>query len=138
LPVSKDPGKAAIQKANLRQYAAMTHGAHSPEQIRPLRERFLAELAEAFPSASRHEIAIQAHRLAQLELLGLFLDEKGVIRHRRRGDVYPAASLAEKIASAYERQSAVLEQRERDRRDPAAVLDLASHWAQQDDGDGDG
>ena len=36
-----------------------------------------------------------------------------MIRHRRRGDVFPAASMAEKLAAAYERQAAVLFDRER-------------------------
>lgn len=114
MPASKDPAKAAIQRANLRQNAAETHGAYSPVTIRPARERYAAELAAAFPNASSAEVAIQAQRLAQLEQLGAYLDERGVIRHKRRGDVYPAASLAEKLATAYERQAAMLAQRERD------------------------
>jgi hypothetical protein len=115
MPTSKDPAKAAIQAANLRRTAATTHGAYSAAVIRPARERYLAELAEAFPSASAAEVAIQAQRLAQLEQLGAYMDERGVIRHKRRGDVFPAAALAEKLAAAYERQASILAQRERDR-----------------------
>ena len=113
MPLSSDPAKREAQLANLRSTSAVTHGATSEQRIRPLRERYLAELAEAFPSATAPELAIQAQRLAQLELLGAFLDERGVIRHRRRGDVFPAASMAEKLAAAYERQAAVLLDRER-------------------------
>jgi hypothetical protein len=115
MPASRDPVKHEAQLANLRQNAAVTHGAYSDAAIRPARERHLAELVEAFPNATHAERTIQAQRLAQLEQLGAFLDERGVIRHRRRGDVFPAASLAEKIATAYERQAAVLIAREHTR-----------------------
>jgi hypothetical protein len=113
MPASRDPVKRQAQLANLRNGKTPTHGAQSEVRVRPLRERYLAELAVTYPNATDHELVIQAQRLAQLELLGAFLDERGVIRHRRRGDVFPAASLAEKIASAYERQAAVLAERER-------------------------
>ncbi|MGZ6565262.1 MAG: hypothetical protein ACXVH1_38005 [Solirubrobacteraceae bacterium] len=89
----------------------MKHGAFS-RAVPELRKRFLAELAEAFPNASEAEITIQAQRLSQLELLGGFLDERGVIRHRRRGETYPALALMERIAASYERQAAVLRERE--------------------------
>ena len=113
MPLSNDPSARQKQLANLKTTAATTHGAQSEQAIRPLRERFVVELSAAFPSATKAEVAIQAQRLAQLELLGAFLDEFGVIRHRRRGDVFPAAAMAERIAANYERRAAVLLERER-------------------------
>jgi hypothetical protein len=122
MAVSRDPAKAAIQRANLRNAPAapagngraVVHGAFST-RVRDAREKHVVELVEAFPNATSPEIAIQAHRLAQLDLLGAFMDERGVIRHKRRGEVFPAASLMEKIAVSFERQHALLLERERTR-----------------------
>jgi hypothetical protein len=124
MPLSQDPEARARQLANLRSTSAVQHGANSEQLIRPLREKYLAELAAAFPNASAAELAIQAHRLAQIELLGAFLDERGVIRHKRRGDVFPAVSMAEKLAAAYERQHAAMREREQaSGGDPQAAID---------------
>jgi hypothetical protein len=112
VPLSSDPDARSRQLANLTRSAAVTHGAHSAAAIRPLRERHIAELSEEFPNATPPELAIQAQRLAQLQLLAEFLDDRGVIRHKRRGDVFPAAALAEKLAAAYEKQAAALRARE--------------------------
>jgi hypothetical protein len=111
MPTSRDPVKAARQRENLR-VGNPSHGAYSEAAIRPARERHLAELARAFPNATHAEVTIQAQRLAQLEQLGVYLDARGVIAHKRRGTVYPAAQLAERLAAAYERQAAVLLARE--------------------------
>jgi hypothetical protein len=141
VPTSNDPEKAAIQRRNLKQFSpetSHTHGAHSERSVRPLRERFLTELAEAFPNASRAELTIQAQRLAQLELLGAYLDERGVIRHHRRGEVFPAAGLMERIAAAYEKQAAALAERERSasRPSPAAAFEaIAAELTAGEDGD---
>jgi hypothetical protein len=136
VPLSKDPESRSKQLANLRQNAATKHGAFSEVAIRPARERYAVELAEAFPSASAAEVAIQAQRLAQLEQLGAYLDERGVIRHKRRGDVFPAATLANQIASSFERQNAILMAREQSaggdpRRELAAIL--AEHTTEGED-----
>jgi hypothetical protein len=120
VPLSQDPEKRANQLANLKTTSAIKHGARSEERVRPLRERHVAELAKAFPSATELEVAIQAHRLAQLDLLGAFMDERGVIRHKRRGEVFPAAGLMEKIATSFERQQAILLERERTKGAPPA------------------
>ena len=143
MPTSRDPAKRSRQLANLRNAPAapagnrrtLVHGAHSEIAIRELRERHVTELAEAFPSASRHEVAIMAHRAAQLELLGAFVDERGVIRHKRRGDIFPAAGFMDRIAQAFERQYALLLDRERIVNGHPSHFDLAQAWAEDDDGD---
>jgi hypothetical protein len=89
---------------------AETHGAYSERRVGPLRERYLAELKVEFPRASERRLVIQAHRLGQLELLGRFTDERGVIRSRRHGNVFPAATLGERIAAAYLAEHDRLEQ----------------------------
>lgn len=122
MPLSGDQEARNRQLANLRRGGpspalgnrqTVTHGANSEACVRELREKHLAELVKAFPNASGQELAIQAHRLAQLELLGAFVDERGVIRHKRRGDVFPAASFMDRLAVAFERQHALLLDRER-------------------------
>ena len=126
------PGRGAAGPGNTR---ALQHAAYSAGAIRDARERYLAELTEAFPAASAQELVIQAHRLAQLELLGAFVDERGVIRHKRRGDVFPAAQFMERVATAFERQHALLVQREAD----AGKYDgLADFLNDDDEENGDG
>jgi hypothetical protein len=63
--------------------------------------------------------------MAQLEALGVYLDERGVIAHKRRGTVYPAAVFAERLAAQFERQHALLIERERERgRHPQPLASL--------------
>jgi hypothetical protein len=100
MPLSSDPQAREAQLANLRQ-GNPQHGARSEVAIRPRRERLLAELRTEFPDAAERRLIVQAHRLAQLELLVEFADDRGVIAHRRRGTVYPAAQMAERIAAAF-------------------------------------
>lgn len=144
MPLSADPSKRAAQLSNLVPGAraagtgnrrAVQHGAYSAGAIREAREKHLAELAETFPRASTQELVIQAHRLAQLELLGEFVDQRGVIRHKRRGDVFPAAMFMERVAAAFERQHALLVQRKA----AAGKYDgLADFLNDDDDQDEDG
>jgi hypothetical protein len=111
--LSKDPAARARQLANLKDTAAVTHGGNSEALIRPLAEMYLAELAEEFPSASERVLKVQARRLAKLERLGVYLDAKGEIRHHRRGEVYPASALEEKISAAYLAEHVRLELQQR-------------------------
>jgi hypothetical protein len=125
VPLSRDEDARKRQLANLKATSATKHGAYSETAIRPIRERLVAELAKAFPSATSEEIATQAMRMAQLEALGVYLDERGVIAHKRRGTVYPAAVFAERLAAQFERQHALLIERERERgRHPQPLASL--------------
>ena len=119
MPLSSDPQARQAQLANLRR-GQPVHGALTEATVRPRRERLLAELRAEFPSASERRLIVQAHRLAQLELLGEFADERGVIAHRRRGTVYPAAALAERIASAFLAEQDRLEAQAREAGDNGA------------------
>ncbi|MGC2375375.1 MAG: hypothetical protein WA484_16030 [Solirubrobacteraceae bacterium] len=117
---------------------AETHGAYSERRVGPLRERYLGELRVEFPNASERRLVIQAHRLGQLELLGRFTDERGVIRSRRHGNVFPATTLGEKIATAYLAEHDRLEQREREHAGGGAGrrLTLAEIEAEPDEDEG--
>lgn len=128
MPLSSDPEKRAAQLANLKPTSATKHGAYSDAAIRDLRREHLAELAAEFPSASRRELLILAHRIAQLDKLAEHADRYGVLRDKRRGEPFPAATLAEKLASSVERQIAALLERERTAGKPPAG-DLDAHLA---------
>ena len=117
MPLSDDPKRRQRQLANLQPRAAAKHHAYDAAALRPARERYQSELSARYPSAGEDEIAIQATRLAQCELLQRYLDERGVVRNRSRGDVFPAALLLAQITQAYERRRDVLAERERERSD---------------------
>jgi hypothetical protein len=125
---------------NLKQNssASRTHGAQSETRVAPLREKHLADLLKTFPSANEHRLVIQAHRLAQLELLGAFTDARGVIRHKRRGDVFPAAALAERIATSFLAEQDRLEQQQREAgtNGRQTLADIEAELSEPDDEDG--
>jgi hypothetical protein len=115
------PASAVQADGNLTRQAAgepsprLAHGAWSEARVAPLREGYLAELRAEFPSGSERRLLIQAHRLAQLELLGRFTDERGVIRSTRTGEVFAAAALGERLAASYLAEHERLELAERER-----------------------
>jgi hypothetical protein len=115
MPLSSDPDKRVAQLRNLKPNAAATHGAFSEQQLAPLRERYIAELQEAFPSASGAEIALLAHRQAQLAVLAAWMDRRGLFVNRQRGIPYPAVQLHDRIATAFERRRDILAAREQAR-----------------------
>jgi hypothetical protein len=103
---------------------AVKHGAKSPALIAPLRDRFLTELRDRFPACDDQLLALQAHRAAQIELLGRFIEERGVIR-TRSGECYNAVRWCDKLSTAYENQHARLMamQREAEQVEPTAQLE---------------
>ena len=101
MPLSGDPEARKRQLANLRSSSAVTHGAHSDALTRPLAEQYLAELLEEFPTASERVLQLQARRLAKLDRLASYLERKGEIRHQRRGEVFAASALEERVATGY-------------------------------------
>jgi hypothetical protein len=138
----QNPGAAnLIEPAGLRNDRAVRHGAHSEQLVAPLRERFLLELRERFNAVDDDLLVVQAHRRAQLELLSAWLDEHGVVRGGKRGEITAAATFAERIASSYERQHErlVALQREAETVDPQAALDayVAGLPNGEEAGDGD-
>jgi len=126
MPISTDPEKRAKQIANLKRgdnpapvgnQLGLKHGASKPDKllVRERRTQFLAELSETFPSASNAERLMVATNMARLELLGDYLDQHGVIRNRRTGQVYEAARLEQQVSGSLERQWAILTAREQAR-----------------------
>jgi hypothetical protein len=113
--LSKDPAKRANQLANLKRTAATTHGAFSGRLIRQATGEHLASLAAQLPNASGEELRVQASRMAQIERLTQYIEAKGLIRNQRQGTVYVAADLLAKLSTQFERQHALLLERERTR-----------------------
>jgi hypothetical protein len=99
--------------ANLDPMARLEHGAHSPAKVAAASERHLTALRERFPNADVTILSLQASRLAQLELVGAWLEPRGVIRNTRTGTIYPAALYWWKVASAFERTHERLAEQER-------------------------
>ena len=107
----------------------MTHGASSESRVGPLRSEYLAQLKLEFPAADERVLIVQAGRLAKLELLERFVDERGVIRHRRRGDTFPAVALAERITQGFLATQQQLEAR-RDAGGPRDGFDINATLAE--------
>ncbi|HXP38213.1 MAG TPA: hypothetical protein VN817_10645 [Solirubrobacteraceae bacterium] len=112
-PAARARQLANLEHARRRGGANLQHGAHSEQKLQRSREAYLAELSREFPHASERRLRVQAHRLAQLDALATFADERGVISHRRRGEVFPAAQLAERLAASYLLEHERLEVREK-------------------------
>ena len=146
MPLSSDPAKRANQLANLRPENSTKHSGRSEVLIQPLAERYFAELLGEFPSASERVLRLQARRLAKLERIGAFLEQKGEISHQRRGEVFPAALIEESTTSAFLATQAKLEAQAREaRKSGAAPAALAGEleasrtaWEYHVDGEGAG
>jgi len=122
--LSQDAAKRRKQLANLKPDAAVKTGIYSKTLIEPLRERFFAESVEAYPGESEDELWILAQRKAMAHQIATFIDARGVVRHQRRGEPFPVASLLAKLMDSIERQVATLEERKRERA-AAPALTLA-------------
>ena len=108
MPLSHDESARARQLANLRRPGAVIHGAHAESRVRPLRERFLAELHAAYPAVPLADLNSQAERQALIALYSDYVDERGPIRHRRRGELFPAAQELARLLAAHEKRSVEL------------------------------
>jgi hypothetical protein len=101
MPLSGDPAARARQLANLKSSNAVKHGTRSEAIIQPLAEQYLAELVGEFPLASERVLRLQARRLAKLDRLASYLEDRGEIRHQRRGEVFPASAIEESVTAAF-------------------------------------
>jgi hypothetical protein len=99
---------------NVHPLAATKHAGYSKTLIAKRQGAHLDRLREQFPTADVTILGLQASRLAQLELVGEWLDGKGIIRNKRFGTVWPAAEYWGKVASAFERQHERLEAQARE------------------------
>ena len=124
------PESRARQLANLKpQTAAVKHGAYSAERLKPVRARVLAELAASFPGVRTDWLEMAAAKRARIVLIQEFVDERGIIKHRQRGEFYPVLSLLERLETAYTNDLRRIEELARERRPYDALAEL-------EDGDG--
>ena len=139
MPLSNDPAARRKQLANLKTTAAVTHGARSGALIRQAAAEHLVNLRAQLPSATTEELTVQAIRMAQIERLAAYVEQKGLIRNQREGTVYEAGRLLSQLSTAFERQHAVLLARQQ--ASGSAGTDLATYLAETygdgQDGDGD-
>jgi hypothetical protein len=116
--LSSDETARSKQLANLRPNAAQTHGFWSETKLKPLRDSFVLELSEQFPSAHSDEIALLATKRAQISVLSDRMDKRGLLQNRQRGIPFPAVALFNSSGSSYEKQFNVLREREEARQPP--------------------
>jgi hypothetical protein len=76
-------------------------GALSPTLTAPRRERHLGELRVEFPSVDERLLIVMAQRMAQYELITVWLDDNG---GPGKGEVWNCAQFGEKLASAISNQ----------------------------------
>jgi hypothetical protein len=88
----------------------MKHGAYSAEMLAPERERVLAELLASFPGVRRDRLEIAAAQRARITLLQAYADTVGVLRHRGRGEAYPAIGLLQREETAYRAELTKIEE----------------------------
>src|SRR5215207_7822495 len=87
------PPLAGAERGNER---ALTHGVHSERRLAPVRERHGRELAARYPWIDSGRRALQAQRLAQIELGAGWLDGQGGVVRDDEGVVFDVAN---KVAS---------------------------------------
>jgi hypothetical protein len=100
--------------ANLRGSAAVTHGGNSEELIRPLAERYSAELQTQYPHEPEWWHKLNGRRLAKIERRAVYCEGRREI-HQRRGTVIAAAVDEEALTKAFLADVDRAEQRNRDR-----------------------
>jgi hypothetical protein len=98
---AKTPEARARQLANLTPRAAIRHGAYSAEKLAPERERILGELLVSFPGVRRDRLELAAAQRARIVLLQAYVDERGLITHRGRGESPPAVAMLRQEEAAY-------------------------------------
>jgi hypothetical protein len=105
----RTPDAQRRQRENLTPAAAVRHGAYSADKLQPERERVLGELLASFPGVRRDRLELAAAQRARIVLLQAYVDAVGVIRHRKRGETYPAVTLLQREEAAYRAELARIE-----------------------------
>jgi DNA-binding CsgD family transcriptional regulator len=120
------PPLAGAEPGNER---ALKHGVHSEHRLAPVRERHARELAERYSWIDPGRRALQAQRLAQIELGAAWLDgQDGVVRD----DDGVVFDVANKVASWSTQAEAWFAQAEAERRE-ARRFDVLAEVMQDDE-----
>ncbi len=140
MPLSADPSARAAQLANLRPQNSIKHGAYSADLLKPERERILGELLASFPSVRRDRLELAAAQRARIVLLQAYVEAVGVLRHKGRGETYPAVALLSREESAYRAELGKIEDLQREAGAAAphdALAEIVRELAEGDDDDGE-
>ena len=132
----RTPEARARQLANLQSHtAALKHGAYSADKLGPERERVLNELLASFPSIRRDRLEILAGQRARITLLQRYVDQVGIIRHKQRGETYPAVGLLAREENGYRIELAKVEDLAREAGNPkgSRLAEITAALAAADD-----
>lgn len=77
-----------FEKGNALQ---LTHGTRSERMLAPVREGHARGLAERYQWIDASRRALQAQRLAQIDLASAWLDKQGTVVRDDQGEVFPVA-----------------------------------------------
>jgi hypothetical protein len=113
---------------------ALQHGAYSERHLAPVREQHGRDLAERYPWVDPGRRAVQAQRLAQIELGAAWLDDQGGVVRDEEGNVFDIADKLSRWSAQAERW---FEQAEAERREHRRFDALAEVMA-ADEGEGEG
>jgi DNA-binding CsgD family transcriptional regulator len=108
---------------------ALTHGMHSERRLAPVRERHTRELAERYPWIDPGRRALQAQRLAQIELGATWLDGRDGVVRDDEGVVFDVAN---KVSAWSTQAEAWFAQAEVERRE-ARRFDVLAEVMQDDE-----
>jgi hypothetical protein len=124
MPISPDPEQRAKQIAAL-QPGHTVHGAYAAAVIQPETQRILDVLLKRFTGVPRDRLEVLAQHRARITVLAAYVAEKGVLRNRRLGEVFPAVSLLAREEDRYRRELDRIEELSRGSGESAdeAVLD---------------
>ncbi len=119
----------------------MVHGVYSERRISPVREQHVLDLAERFPGFDRARIALQAQRLAQIDLGSAWLDQQGGVVRSEHGQVFDIADKVLRWAAQAEAwfERAEAERREHGKHDALAevVAEGREAWRRREQADGE-
>lgn len=120
LKASGRKGPANAPPAPLDNQRARKHGVYSERNVAPLRVKHAAELAGLYPWMDDGRRAMQAQRLAMVELGAAWLDEQGDVVRDDEGKVYDIADKLSRWMAQAEAWYARAEEERRDRDRPAS------------------
>jgi hypothetical protein len=140
VPEADSDGRPVVpNRAENGNERALTHGVYSDRRIAPVREQHVIDLAERFPGFDGARIALQAQRLAQIDLGSAWLDQRGGVVRSEHGQVFDIADKVLRWAAQAEVwfERAEAERREHGRHDALAevVAEGREAWRRREQAD---
>jgi hypothetical protein len=101
--VPESDGRPVPNHAGPDNERAVTHGVYSERRIGPVREEYARGLAASYPRIDPARRALQAQRLAQIDLASAWLDSRGTVVRDEKGQVFDVADKLARWWAAAER-----------------------------------